>query len=35
MMYAVTLICYTAFAAWLIYKGYHYRDQEWAEAFPD
>ena len=26
MMYAVTLIGYGLFAAWLIYKGYHWYD---------
>lgn len=28
MLYAVTGICYGLFAAWLIYKGYHWNDDK-------
>lgn len=28
MMYVATLICYSAFAAWLIHKGYHWNDDK-------
>lgn len=28
MMYAVTLIGYTLFGAWLIHKGYHWNDDK-------
>ena len=30
-MIAVTLVCYAAFAAWLIYKGYHWNDDKIAD----
>lgn len=30
LMYLVTLVCYTAFAVWLMYKGYHYHDDDLA-----
>ena len=35
MMYAVTLICYGLFSAWLIHKGLHWHDDELAEAETD
>ena len=28
MMYVATLIGYSAFAAWLMYKGYHWNDDK-------
>ena len=35
MMYIITLFGYGLFSAWLIHKGFHWHDDELAEAVID